>query len=89
VQRIGASLAESTQLLKAQSLGVLTVAALGAVMMAPALGIYANLGLISASAGLAAPAVFLAALVCTLPTAVSYALIAREIPSAGIAFKFI
>jgi amino acid transporter len=58
-------------------------------MMAPALGIYANLGLISASSGLAAPAVFLAALVCTLPTAVSYALIAREIPSAGSAYTWL
>jgi amino acid transporter len=58
-------------------------------MMAPALGIYANLGLISASSGLVAPAVFLAALLCTLPTAVSYALIAREIPSAGSAYTWL
>jgi amino acid transporter len=79
----------STDRLKSRSLGVFSVAALGSVMMAPALGIYANLGLISASAGLAAPAVFLVALLCTLPTAVSYSLIAREIPSAGSAYTWL
>jgi amino acid transporter len=80
-------MAETT--LKASSLGVISVAALGSVMMAPALGIYANLGLISASSGIAAPAVFLISLLCTLPTAVSYALIAREIPSAGSAYTWL
>jgi len=79
---------EANQGLKS-SLGVVSVAALGSVMMAPALGIYANLGLISASAGVAAPAVFLVALLCTLPTAVSYALIAQEIPSAGSAYTWL
>jgi amino acid transporter len=58
-------------------------------MMAPALGIYANLGLISADAGNVAPAVFLVALICTLPTAISFALIAREIPSAGSAYAWL
>jgi amino acid transporter len=75
--------------LKAGAIGALGVAALGAVMMAPALGIYANLGLISADAGEVAPAVFLLALACTLPTAVCYALIAREIPSAGSAYSWL
>jgi len=83
------ALPEPAQALKATSLGIAGVAALGAVMMAPALGIYANLGLICASSGLVAPAVFLVALLCTLPTAVSYALIAREIPSAGSAYTWL
>jgi amino acid transporter len=76
-------------LLKAGAIGTFGVAALGAVMMAPALGIYANLGLIGAEAGRVAPAVFLAALACTLPTAVSYAMISREIPSAGSAYTWL
>ena len=80
---------QPTETLKASSLGVISVAALGCVMMAPALGIYANLGMISANSGPIAPAVFLAALLCTLPTAVSYALIAREIPSAGSAYTWL
>jgi amino acid transporter len=70
-------------------MSTLGIAALGAVMMAPALGIYANLGLIGAEAGRVAPAVFLLALVCTMPTAVSYALISREIPSAGSAYTWL
>ena len=73
--------------LQAGAISTLGIAALGAVMMAPALGIYANLGLIGAEAGRVAPAVFLLALFCTLPTAVSYALISREIPSAGSACR--
>lgn len=80
---------QSAGVLKAGALGTFGVAALGAVMMAPALGIYANLGLVSAEAGKVAPVVFLAALLCTLPTAVSYALIAREIPSAGSAYTWL
>jgi amino acid transporter len=70
-------------------MSALGVAALGAVMMAPALGIYANLGLIGAQAGRTAPAVFLLALICTLPTAISYALISKEIPSAGSAYTWL
>lgn len=75
--------------LRAGAMSTLGVAALGAVMMAPALGIYANLGLIGAESGRVAPAVFLLALLCTLPTAVSYALISREIPSAGSAYTWL
>ncbi len=75
--------------LRAGAMSSLGVAALGAVMMAPALGIYANLGLIGAESGRVAPAVFLLALLCTLPTAVSYALISREIPSAGSAYTWL
>lgn len=75
--------------LKAGALGTLGVAALGVVMMAPALGIYGNLGPLSAYAGKIAPAVFLAALLCIMPSAVSYALIARELPSAGSAYTWL
>jgi amino acid transporter len=57
--------------------------------MAPALAIYANLGPISGAAGNIAPAVFLVALLCTLPTAVSFALITREIPSAGSGYTWL
>ncbi|MFN7995944.1 MAG: APC family permease [Bryobacteraceae bacterium] len=80
---------DTEKTLRAGAMGTLGVAALGAVMMAPALGIYANLGLIGAEGGRVAPAVFLLALLCTLPTAVSYALISREIPSAGSAYTWL
>lgn len=80
---------ESGHVLKAGALGPFGAAALGAVMMSPALGIYANLGLISASAGKTAPAEFICALFLTLPTAISYAWIVREIPSAGSAYTWL
>lgn len=80
---------QSKHVLKAGALGSFGVAALGAVMMAPALGIYANLGLISAESGKIGPFVFILALICTLPTAFSYALITREIPSAGSAYTWL
>jgi len=82
-------MAVSDNVLRAGAMSTLGVAALGAVMMAPALGIYANLGLIGAEGGRVAPAIFLLALLCTLPTAVSYALISREIPSAGSAYTWL
>jgi amino acid transporter len=75
--------------LRAGAMSTLGVAALGAVMMAPALGIYANLGLIGAEAGRVAPAIFLLALLCTIPTAISYAMISKEIPSAGSAYTWL
>ncbi len=75
--------------LRAGALGTLGAAALGMAMMAPALGIYANLGLIAGSAGSVAPAVFIVALLCTLPTALSYAFISREIASAGSAYTWL
>jgi amino acid transporter len=86
---MASSSGERLPVLRAGALGSFGVAALGAVMMSPALGIYANLGLISASSGKTAPAEFLAALLLTLPTAISYALIAREIPSAGSAYTWL
>ena len=84
-----ASEKKSQNVLKAGAIGSFGVAALGAVMMAPALGIYANLGLISGRIGIAALLFFLLALLRTLPTAFSYALIAREIPSAGSAYTWL
>ncbi len=80
---------QSEHVLKAGALGSFGAAALGAVMMSPALGIYANLGLISASAGKTAPAEFIVALILTLPTAISYAWIVGEIPSAGSAYTWL
>jgi hypothetical protein len=58
--------------LRACAIGTWSLAALGVAMIAPALGIYANLPLIGASARKATPAVFLAALrkgtaVCHIP----------------------
>src|SRR5579859_610082 len=79
----------STTGLRAGALGLVGLATLGAVMMSPALGIYGNWGPMASIVGLPTPLVFLGALVVSLPTAVSYALVNREYPSAGSAFTWV
>lgn len=75
--------------LKAGALGLVGLSALGAVMLSPALGMYGSWGPIASIAGLPTPLVFLAALAVSLPTAISYAVISREMPSAGSAFTWV
>ena len=75
--------------LRANSLGLLSLATFGAVMMSPALGLYGLFGPLASLVGKATPLVFLGALLVSLPTAVSYALVNREMPSAGSAFTWV
>jgi amino acid transporter len=75
--------------LRAGAIGLVGLAVLGAVMMSPALGIYGNWGPMASLVGLPTPLVFLAALVISVPTAVSYAVISKELPSAGSAFTYV
>jgi amino acid transporter len=74
--------------LRANTVGLVGLATLGAVMMSPALGIYGTWGPMASIVGLPTPLVFLGALVVSLPTAISYALVNREFPSAGSAFTW-
>jgi amino acid transporter len=71
------------QTLKSGSLGLVGAATLGVVMLSPAMTLYANFGAAYATAGHAAPLAFVWALLATLPTACSYALLSRERPEAG------
>jgi amino acid transporter len=75
--------------LKSGALGIVGVAVMGAVTMSPALGIYGNFGPMALSSGKATPLVFLVALLATLPTAICYAMISREIPSSGSAYTWL
>jgi hypothetical protein len=75
--------------LKAGVLGIVGVAVMGAVMMSPALGIYGNFGPMALTAGKTTPLVFLLALLATLPTAINYAMISKEIPSSGSAYTWL
>lgn len=75
--------------LKAGVFGIAGVTALGAVMMSPALGIYGNFGPIALSAGMSAPFIFMLALIVTLPTAICYAMVSKEIPSSGSAYTWL
>lgn len=71
--------------LKANVIGPLGLAALVIGVTSPAIGLYATWGPIEAAAGPVAPLVFLAALLITLPTVLSYASLNRHAPSAGAA----
>src|SRR3954471_14710507 len=74
--------------LRRGTLGLLGLVTLGSVMMSPALGLYGNWGPMASTVGLPTPLVFLAALVVSLPTAVSYALMSGRLPSSGSTYAW-
>lgn len=75
--------------LRPSVLSLLAVAGMGAVIMSPSLGLYFNWGPMSVATGRIAPLIYLLALVISLPTAVSYAMVSKEIPSAGQAYTWL
>ena len=75
--------------LKAGVIGPWGLAALVIGVTSPAIGLYATWGPIEATAGPVAPLVFLAALMITLPTVLSYASLSRHAPSAGAAASWL
>ena len=75
--------------LKKGALGIVGAATMGAVMMSPALALYGNFGPMAKSAGNTTPLIFLLSLLVTLPTAICYAVISREIPSSGSAYTWL
>lgn len=79
----------TTPTLKKNAMGFAGAATMGAMMMAPALGIYANFGPLATNAGVVAPVVFFFSLLASLPTAISYALVSREMPSSGSAYTWL
>jgi len=79
---------EATRL-RSNALGLIGIATLGAIVMAPALSIYFNYSPIAKSAGKTVPLVYVIALVAALPTALSYAFVSRELPSAGSAYTWL
>jgi putrescine importer len=74
--------------LKHGAVGLIGASAMGVAMLSPAMAVYLNFGAITLYAGKAGPLVFILALAATLPTALSYALVARELPSSGSAFEW-
>jgi putrescine importer len=75
----------SSDRLKANTIGPWGLAALAIGITSPAIGLYAMWGPMQVAAGPVTPLIFLAAMLITLPTAISYALLNREAPSAGAA----
>jgi amino acid transporter len=75
--------------LRRNSLGLLGVGTLGAVMLSPALGIYGNFAAMETTAGVVTSLLFIIAMVVALPSAISYAMIAKEMPAAGSAYTWL
>jgi amino acid transporter len=75
-------------MLKANVIGLLAAATLGTVMLSPAMTLYGTFGPAFSTAGHAAPLAFTWALLATVPTALSYALVSREHPSSGSAYAW-
>src|SRR5687767_9565270 len=71
--------------LRANTIGPWGLAALAIGITSPAMGLYALWGPMQTAAGPITPLIFLAAMLLTLPTAISYALLNRERPSAAAA----
>ena len=71
--------------LRPGTIGPWGLAALAIGITSPAMGLYALWGPMQVAAGPITPLIFLASMVMILPTAVSYALLNREAPSAGAA----
>lgn len=81
--------AETDQIsLRPNSVGLVGLTVLGAVMMSPAMGVYGTWAPMEGLVGQIVPLVFLAALVISLPNAISYVIVNREMPSAGSAFAW-
>jgi len=79
----------STTTLKRGAVGLVGAATLGAIMMSPALGLYGNWGPLAQDVGVIGPLIFALGLLIALPTAISYAVIARVMPSSGSAYTWL
>src|ERR1700735_2371937 len=77
--------ADTSARLRPGTIGPWGLAALAIGITSPAMGLYALWGPMQVAAGPVTPLIFLAAMLMTLPTAISYALLNRVAPSAGAA----
>lgn len=80
---------KSTTTLKRGAVGLIGAATMGAIMMSPALGLYGNWGPLAQDVGVIGPLIFALGLLIALPTAISYATIARVMPSSGSAYTWL
>lgn len=78
-----------TASLQSNVIGLLGLATMGTVMLSPAMTLYGNFGPSFLYAGRAAPLAFIWALIATIPTAVSYAILARDYPDSGSAANWV
>jgi len=78
-------MAAGTGRLKPNTIGPWGLAALAIGITSPAMGLYGLWGPMQVAAGPITPLIFLAAMLMTLPTAISYAVLNKSAPSAGAA----
>jgi putrescine importer len=71
--------------LQSDAIGLLGATTLGVVCLSPAMTLYGGFGPIFLEVGKSAPMAFVFALLATLPTAYSYALLSRDYPTSGSA----
>jgi amino acid transporter len=71
------------------AIGPWGLAALAIGITSPAMGLFGLWGPMQAEAGPVTPLIFVAAMLVTLPTAISYALLNREAPAAGSAANWL
>lgn len=81
-------MADNKPQLRANALGLIGAGTLGAIMLSPALGIYGNFASMESTAGAVTSLIFLISMVIALPTAISYAMVAKEVPAAGSAYTW-
>lgn len=79
---------DAGQELKRDAIGLIGATMLGVVIMGPALAVLFSWGFMVPTVGVATAILFVIALALTLPTAYSYALINRRMPSAGATYKW-
>ena len=82
---VTAELPECALRLKANTIGPLGLAALAIGITSPAMGLYALWGPMQVAAGPITPLIFLASMLLIFPTAISYALLNQQAPSAAAA----
>src|SRR5882724_9553757 len=75
--------------LKKNTISPLGLAALAIGITSPAMGLFALWGTMQLATGPITPVIFLAAMVVTLPTAISYAVLNSRFPSAGAASSWL
>jgi putrescine importer len=81
--------APTSTTLQRGAVGLVGAATLGAIMMSPALGLYGNWGPLAQDIGVISPLIFALGLLIALPSAISYASIARVMPSSGSAYTWL
>lgn len=84
-----ASAGKAGRRLRPNSIGIVAAATLGLIFMSPAGAYYTTWGGVASESGGPAPFIYIVALLAIIPTTLSYAFVAKRVPSAGSAYAWI